>query len=86
MMNPELQSKIGKYLLQKAPGLATKMGLKATAGAAAQAFPGIGTLVGTGMLAWTLNDIKNLIKDVPEIKQYLVEYLEGNYDESSKEQ
>ena len=86
MMNPELQSKIGKYLLQKAPGLAAKMGLKATAGAAAQVFPGIGTLVGTGMLAWTLNDIKNLIKDVPEIKQYLVEYLEGDYDEPLKEQ
>jgi hypothetical protein len=86
VMNPQLQSKIGKFLIKNAPGVAAKMGLKTAVAGAAQVFPGIGTAVGIGMGAWTLNDIKNLIQDFPEIKQYLVEYLEGEYDEPQLEE
>jgi hypothetical protein len=42
---------------------------------------GAGTAFGVAMAAWTAKDIYNLIQDVPEIKQYIVEYLNGDYDE-----
>ena len=82
LMNPTLQSKIGGYLIRKAPWLATKMGLKMGAGLAGTVLTGgPGTAFGVAMAAWTGKDIYNLIQDVPEIKQYIVEYLSGDYDE-----
>ena len=82
LMNPTLQSKIGGYLIRKAPKLAAKMGLKMGAGLAGTALTGgLGAGIGVAMAAWTGKDIYNLIQDVPEIKQYIVEYLNGDYDE-----
>ena len=82
LMNPTLQSKIAGYLIRKAPGLALKMGLKMGVGLAGTVFTGgLGTGIGVAMAAWTGKDIYNLIQDVPEIKQYIVEYLNGDYDE-----
>ena len=79
MKNPVLQSKIGKFLIRKAPGTAIKLGLKGGTGALLSG-TGLGTAFGLGMLAWTANDIKNLVKEFPEIKQWLSEYAEGKYD------
>ena len=80
MKNPVLQSKIGKFLIRKAPGTAMKLGLKGGTGALLSG-TGLGTAFGLGMLAWTANDIKNLVKKFPQIKQWLSEYAEGKYDE-----
>jgi len=82
LMNPTLQSKIAGYLIRKAPRLALKMGLKMGVGLAGTALTaGLGTGIGVLMAAWTGKDIYNLIQDVPEIKQYVIEYLSGDYDE-----
>ena len=81
MMNPTLQSKIGKYLVAKAPWLAIKMGIKAGAGGVAQTVPFFGQLFGGAMLAWTAKDLYNLISDVPELTQYIMEWGRGEYDE-----
>ena len=86
IMNPHLQSKIGHYLIKKAPWLAAKMGLKVGAGILAQGAPLVGQAFGIGMAAWTANDIKNLMQDAPEIKQYIIEYLEGEYEEETPDQ
>ena len=82
LTNPVLRSKIGKYLVKKAPGMAAKLGIKTTAGAIGTLAPtGISQVAGIAMLAWTANDVMNLIKDFPEIKQMFQDYLEGYYDD-----
>tara|TARA_R110002020_G_scaffold206077_4_gene411167 strand:- start:4320 stop:6338 length:2019 start_codon:yes stop_codon:yes gene_type:complete len=85
IQNPQLQSKVGKFLLKKAPGVAAKMGLKAGAGAIANIVPFAGQAVSAGMLAWTASDIYGLMKQFPELKEYLVEYVNGEYDEEKEE-
>lgn len=81
LKNPELQSKIGKFLIKKAPGTAAKLGIKglvAGAGALGSApTGGISTAISWGMAGWMAKDIYDLIKAYPEIKQYFVEYLES---------
>ena len=82
LTNPVLRSKIGKYLAKKAPGVAAKLAIKSTAGAVGTLAPtGVSQVAGVAMLAWTANDIMNLIKDFPEIKQMFQDYLEGYYDD-----
>ena len=82
LKNPVLTSKIGKYLIKKAPKTAMKLGLKGGVGLAGTFFPeAISSAVGVGMLAWTANDIRKLAKEHPEIKQMLLDYAEGRYDE-----
>ena len=60
VMNPQLQSKIGKFLIKKAPGVAAKMGLKTAVAGAAQVFPGI---IGAGMTGY---DIYNWVQGYEE--------------------
>jgi len=66
----KLTSELGKFLMKKAPGTMAKMGFK-TVGGAAAAGTGIGSVISAGMLAWTLNDIRKLMKEFPEIRQML---------------
>ena len=64
----KLTSELGKFLMKKAPGTMAKMGFK-TVGGAAAAGTVIGSAISAGMLAWTLNDIRKLMKEFPEIRQ-----------------
>ena len=78
--NPKLRSKLAGIVIKKAPWLATKMGLKMGAGALT-ASTGIGAAVSAGFAAWTLNDIRKIIQEIPEVKQLLVDYVNGKFDE-----
>ena len=78
--NPRLRSKLAGFVIKKAPWLATKIGLKMGVGALT-ATTGIGTVVSAGMAAWTLQDIYQIIKDIPEVKQLFIDYTEGKLDE-----
>ena len=81
LKNPELQSKMGKFLIKKAPGALGKLGAKGlVAGVgAAGSIPtgGISTGITWLMAGWMVKDIHDLISAYPEIKQYFVEYLES---------
>ena len=81
LKNPELQSKIGKFLIKKAPGTFAKLGIKGlVAGVGAVgSVPtgGLSSAISWGMAGWMAKDIYDLIKVYPEIKQYFVEYLES---------
>ncbi len=66
----KLTSELGKFLMKKAPKTLAKIGFKGVAGAAA-AGSGIGSAISAGMVAWTLNDIRKLVKQFPEIRQML---------------
>tara|TARA_X000001388_G_scaffold57244_1_gene42521 strand:- start:6501 stop:8843 length:2343 start_codon:yes stop_codon:yes gene_type:complete len=70
----KLTSELGKFLIKKAPKTLAKIGFKGVAGAAA-AGTGIGSAISAGMVAWTLNDIRKLVKQFPEIRQMLSESI-----------
>ena len=78
--NARLRSKLGGVVIKKAPWLATKIGMKMGVGALT-ASTGVGTLVSAGMAAWTLNDIRKIIQDIPEVKQLFIDFTEGKFDE-----
>ena len=85
----KLTSKLGKFLIKQAPGTMAKMGFKGVAGAVA-AGSGIGSAISAAMLAWTLNDIRILVKQFPEIRQMLSESIarqeSGELDMPNKEE
>lgn len=72
--DPKLKSEIGKFLMKKAPWTLAKIGIKGTAGAAAVG-SGVGTGIGVAMAAWTVNDIRKLVKAWPEIRQMMAESI-----------
>ena len=70
----KLTSKLGGWLLKKAPGTLAKMGFKGVAGAAA-AGTGIGSVISAGMTAWMLKDMYGLVQQFPELRQMLSESI-----------
>ena len=78
--NSRLRSKLAGFVIKKAPWLAAKITAKTGVGALT-ASTGAGLAVSAGMAAWTLNDIRKIIQDIPEVKQLFIDFTEGKFDE-----
>jgi len=78
--NPKLRSKLASLVINKAPKLGLKIAGKTGVGVLT-AGTGVGTAVSGAMALWTLNDIRKIIQEVPQVKQLLIDFTEGKFDE-----